>query len=131
MKTLENWFSESIEQYSIFTSKTVELKENMESLPLDEIEQRCSTIKRIQEEISGRDRKLHDIMAFIGPEALQNSLTGEYQRALDLAISETDLVGERAQRRKLLLLQGINSEKEIAEYSTVGKEAESLLRVKI
>ena len=44
-------------------------------------------------------------MKFVGPEALDNPLAGEYQRILDSAIRETDRVALEIMQRKELLIQ--------------------------
>ncbi len=131
MKTIEVWFKESIEQYASFTAKTVELRKNIDSLPLDQIIRRCASIKELREEIDERDKKLHEIMAFIGPEVLDNPMTGQYQRTLDLAIRETDLVGERANRHKMLLLQELTPKKDITGYLNEINEDDSVIQIRI
>ncbi len=105
MNTIDKWFYESIEQYEKFIAITVELRENINSLCIDDILKRCASIKKVQEDISARDGNLHAIMDFVGPEVLDNPLTGDYQRTLATAISVTDRVAEKLQFRKLLLQQ--------------------------
>lgn len=120
MDTIDKWFNESIEQYEKFIAITVDLRENIDSLALDEILQRCASIKEVQQGINTRDVNLHTIMDFVGPEVLDNPLTGDYQRTLDSAIRVTDRVASKLQSRKLRLLQAIgkaqNSKKDSFEY---------------
>ena len=107
MKTVNGLFSESIERYKKLTAETAELKENVLTLPLAEIMQRCASIKKLQESFADREEKLHEIMTFIGSDVLENPLVGKYQKALDLAIRETDLLAAQTRRRKDLLMQEI------------------------
>ena len=120
MDTIDKWFNESIEQYEKFIAITVDLRENIDSLTLDEILQRCESIKKVQEGINTRDANLHTIMDFVGPEVLDNPLTGDYQRTLDTAIRVTDRVAEKLQLRKISLLQKMgqaqNLKKDSFEY---------------
>ena len=122
MRTVNSWFSDSIERYKKLTAETAELKENVLTLPLAEILQRCASIKKLQESFVDREEKLHEIMAFIGSDVLENPLVGEYQNALDLAIKEMDLLTEKTRLRKNLLMQEIGrvqaSKKGISEYRT-------------
>ena len=105
MKTVNTWFSESIERYKKLTEETSELKENILSLPMDEILQRCASIKKLQESFVDRDEKLHEIMSFIGSDILENPLVGKYQAALDEAIRETDQIAIKINYRKTLLIR--------------------------
>ncbi len=132
MKTIDVLFSESIEQYQSFTAQTVGLRENIDSLPIGKIVQRLESIKQLQEDIAERDGKLHVIMDFTGSEVLENPLTGEYQRALDAAISETDRVASKMQLRKILLMQKTSRiqafKKDSFEYITAIKKYNSLVQ---
>lgn len=107
MKTIDAWFRESIEQYKILTATTIELRESIDSLPIEKIVQRCASIKKLQEDIAERDGKLHEIMYFVGSEVLDNPLIGEYQRALDAAIRETDQIAVKAKLSRAMLIQEI------------------------
>lgn len=117
MKTVNSWFNESIEQYKKLTAETSELKDNILTLPLEEIMRRCESIKVLQESFNGREEKLHEIMTFIGSDVLENPLIGKYQEALDLAIKETDLLAAQTRHRKELLM------KEIAKAQSSAKES--------
>lgn len=105
MRTVNTWFSESIDRYKKLTAETSELKENILSLPMEEIMQRCASIKKLQESFSDRDEKLHEIMSFIGSDILENPLVGKYQAALDEAIKETDQIAIKINYRKTLLMR--------------------------
>ena len=107
MKTVNSWFSESIEQYKKLTAETLSLKENVLTLPLSEIMERCASIKELQASFNDREEQLHQIMTFVGSDILENPLIGKYQDALDLAIRETDLLAAQTRRRKELLMQEI------------------------
>lgn len=107
MKTINRWFCESIERYKRLTAETAELKENVLTLPLAEVMQRCASIKKLQESFVDREEKLHEIMTFIGSDVLENPLIGKYQKALDLAIRETDLLAAQTRLRKDILMQEI------------------------
>ena len=105
MRTVNTWFSESIDRYKKLTAETSELKENILSLPMEEIMQRCASIKKLQESFGDRDEKLHEIMSFIGSDILENPLVGKYQAALDEAIKETDQIAIKINYRKTLLMR--------------------------
>lgn len=107
MKTVSSWFSDSIEQYKKLSDETAELKENILTLPLEEIMRRCTSIKVLQESFNNHEEKLHEIMAFIGSDVLENPLIGKYQEALDLAIKETDQLAAQTRHRKDLLMKEI------------------------
>jgi len=107
MKTVNGWFSESIERYKRLTAETAELKENVLTLPLAEVMHRCASIKKLQESFVDREEKLHEIMSFIGSDILENPLVGKYQKALDLAIRETDLLAAQTRLRKDVLMKEI------------------------
>ena len=120
MKTVNDWFNESIEQYEKLIAITVDLRESIDSLLLDDILQRCASIKEVQQGINERDGKLHMIMDFVGLEVLENPLLADYQRTLETAISVTDRVAEKLQLRKISLLQKMgqaqNLKKDSFEY---------------
>lgn len=132
MKTIDVLFSESIEQYQSFTVETAGLTENIDSLSIEKIVQRLESIKKLQEDIAEQDGKLHAIMDFTGAEVLENPLTGEYQRALDTAINETDRVASKMQLRKILLMQKTNRmqafKKDSFEYITAINKYNSLVQ---
>ena len=107
MKTVNRWFSESIEQYKKLTAETQALKKNVLTLPLSEIMERCASIKELQASFNDREEQLHQIMTFIGSDILENPLIGKYENALDRAIRETDLLAAQTRRRKDLLMQEI------------------------
>jgi len=107
MKTVNGWFSESIERYKRLTAETAELKENVLTLPITEVMQRCASIRKLQESFVDREKNLHQIMSFIGSDILENPLVGKYQKALDLAIRETDLLAAQTRLRKDLLMKEI------------------------
>ena len=118
MKTLNTWFSESIERYKKFTAETSELKENILSLPMEEIMQRCASIKKLQESFGDRDEKLHEIMSFIGSDILENALVGKYQAALDEAIKETDQIAIKINYRKTLLTRELKKAEKAKPFKT-------------
>ena len=132
MKTIDVLFSESIEQYQSFTVETAGLTENIDSLSIEKIVQRLESIKKLQEDIAEQDGKLHAIMDFTGAEVLENPLTGEYQRALDTAINETDRVASKMQLRKILLMQKTKRmqafKKDSFEYITAINKYNSLVQ---
>jgi hypothetical protein len=120
MKTVNTWFRESIERYKQLTEETSELKQNILTLPLEEIMRRCASIKKLQESFLDRDEKLQEIMAFIGSEILENPLLGKYQTALDEAIKETDQIAIKINYRKTLLMRELkraeNAKNQKASY---------------
>lgn len=132
MKTIDNWFNESIEQYQQFTARITGLRERIDFLPLNKIVHQCEAIREVQEGIAERDEKLYEIMAFVGVEVLENPLIGEYQRALEAAIRETDRIASKVQNRKNLLLQEVAKleklKKGVSEYITGKEEHNGLIQ---
>ncbi len=110
MKTIDECLKESIANYKKLTAKIVELGERIEILEPDEIQKQCASIKELQEAVVEHEDRLCHIMSFIGREALDNPLVGEYQRALDTAIREAADIDSKARLRKSLLLQEIAGE---------------------
>ncbi len=136
MKTIDNWFSESIRQYVRFCQETSELNENLGSLSLSEILQKCESIKKTQHNIAEQDRKLHEVISFIGEDVLENSQIGEYQRALDKAIRETEqIAGKLRLRRTFLTRKQANvsnpSNRILGYVEEELKESDSLIQRKI
>lgn len=118
MKTVNTWFRESIERYKQLAEETSELKQNILTLPLEEIMRRCASIKKLQESFLDRDEKLQEIMAFIGSEILENPLLGKYQRALDEAIKETDQIAIKINYRKTLLMRELKRAENAKDQKT-------------
>lgn len=129
---MDTWFSEAIEQYQFFIEKTAALREHIDVLPIEDILQQCGAIKKLQEYIAERDEKLHEVIDFTGPEALENPLMGVYQRALDVAIRETDTMAAKLQLRKVKLLQkksnARNLKKDSFEYITAINEYNRMIQ---
>ena len=118
MKTVNTWFRESIERYKQLAEETSELKQNILTLPLEEIMRRCASIKKLQESFLDRDEKLQEIMAFIGSEILENPLVGKYQAALDEAIKETDQIAIKINYRKTLLIRELKRAENAKDQKT-------------
>jgi len=122
MKTIDEYLNESIAYYKELTVETTKLIDVIDEITPGEILQRCATIRGLQESIAEYDKTLHEIMTFIGHEVLENPLVGEYQRALDVAIREADIIESKAQQRKKVLLQDLQklTEKPLAQKESSG-----------
>ena len=122
MKSLEKWLKESTQKYNTLSAKNQELAEQMSDLTPEEILTFCQEIQTLQESIAESDEKMYELMNFAGPESLDLSETGEYQRALDKAIRASDHVASKARLYKQLIQEELSKlhdgKKMITGYNT-------------
>ncbi|AGF79639.1 hypothetical protein UWK_03110 [Desulfocapsa sulfexigens DSM 10523] len=114
MKTIDECLRESIGNYKKLTAKMMDLGDRMEILKPCEIQEQCASIRELQEITLKHEKKICQIMNFIGRKVLENPLLGEYQRALDSTIREADVIDCKARLRKIELI-GEMSSKEIPQ----------------
>ena len=126
MRSIDESLKESIANYKALTVKMVKLGARIEVLTPDEIQKQCASIKELQEAVVEHEGKLHEVIAFIGENMLENPLIGEYQRALDGAIQEAANIDTKARLRKSMLIQ--EYQKESLIDSSVESDSDSLLQ---
>lgn len=96
MKTTDDLFLESIDQYKSLISDASDLSKSMTALPLEEILRRCNNLQERHDKQIKIDNFIIDIMLDSGPQILDIPHIGEYQRMLDLAIQACDEVTFKA-----------------------------------
>ncbi len=92
MQTVEMYFNEKIEEYRRFKQDTFTLIEDIRLLSPIELGNRCDALATQKQEIIHDHAHLCLIMEDIGPEILNTSYIGEYQRALDKSILACDML---------------------------------------
>ncbi len=90
MQTVETYFNDTIEKYRQLKQTADLLIQSIPLLSPIEIENRCNELHLVQKEIYKDHSRLCLIMEGIGPEILNTSYIGEYQRAMDRAILACD-----------------------------------------
>ena len=103
MKTTEDLFRESIDQYKILIADASNLSKVITNLSPDEILHRCKNIQQQQNKQIVIDNFIVEIMLDSGPEILESPYIGEYQRILDEAMLACDEVALKAKAIKLTL----------------------------
>ena len=104
MQTVEMHFSDAIQKYTLFEKAAALFIEEIPSLTPDDVYHRCRKLRTLQQELTDKQNHLFDLMEFIGPEILERSFIGEFQRALKQSISTCDtLHAEILQYRNMLL----------------------------
>ena len=92
MQTVEMYFNEKIEQYRQLKNDTFILIEDIPLLSPVELGNRCDALSTQQQKIVHDHEHLCLVMEDIGPEILNTSYIGEYQRALDKSILAYDIL---------------------------------------
>ena len=92
MQTVEMYFTEKIEEYRQLKQDTCSLIEDIPLLSPLELGNRCDALAMQQREIIHDHEHICLIMEEIGPEILNTSYIGEYQRALDKSILACDML---------------------------------------
>ena len=135
MKTIEEYFQDSIEQYHLLEEHAQNLADQIGSLKPDEIMQKCDDLHELQKSIATNDANIIEIMKFVGPEVLENPYTGEYQRALQKAIDASDRVANKAKTLKTLLVKELSSLKKgqrtLSGYTAGSKKSGSLVQTEL
>ena len=104
MQTVEMHFSDAIQKNTLFEKAAALFIEEIPSLTPDDVYHRCRKLRTLQQELTDKQNHLFDLMEFIGPEILERSFIGEFQRALKQSISTCDtLHAEILQYRNMLL----------------------------
>ncbi|MCK5664472.1 MAG: hypothetical protein KAI17_13365 [Thiotrichaceae bacterium] len=96
MKTTDDLFQESIDQYKSLLTDASDLSKSMTELSLDEVLHRCNNLQERHNKQIKIDAFLIDVMLETGPEILNTPYIGEYQRILDMAILACDEVSMKA-----------------------------------
>ncbi len=97
MKTAENIFRESIDQYKALITDASDFNKIIENLSPEEILQRCEILQKQQNEQAKIDKFIIEIMLDFGPRILETPYIGEYQKILDKAMQACDEVAWKAQ----------------------------------
>lgn len=108
MKTTEDLFRESIDQYKILIADAYDLSKIITDLSPDEILNRCENLQKQQNEQLIIDKFIIEIMVDSGAQILETPYIGEYQRILDKAMQACDDVALKAKEIKLALLEGMH-----------------------
>ncbi|MBL4902508.1 hypothetical protein JYT85_00405 [Desulfocapsa sp. AH-315-G09] len=96
MKTTEDLFRDSINQYKTLITDASALSEIIPNLSPDEILHRCKDLKKQQHEQLLIDNFIVEIMVTSGPQILETPYIGEYQRILNEAMTAFDAVAVQA-----------------------------------
>lgn len=130
MKTTEDLFRESIEQYNTLIKKADFLSKNMVSMSPDDILKKCEELGTLQATQAKADSFIVEIMHDTGPKILEQPYTGEYQRMLDKAMLACNKVAAKAQTIRTLLQTEMNKLKKgqqcLAGYGSFGTEDSNL-----
>lgn len=97
MKTTEDLFRESIDQYKTLISDASDLSKTIANLSPNEILRRCENLQKLQNKQAEIDKFIIEIMLDSGPHILETPYIGEYQRMLDKAMQACDEVSLKAQ----------------------------------
>jgi len=100
MKTTEDLFRDSIDQYKMLITDASDLSEIIPNLSPDEILHRCNSLQKQQNEQIVIDNFIVEIMVDSGPQILETPYIGEYQRILDEAMTAFDEVALKAKAIK-------------------------------
>lgn len=90
MQTVEMYFNDTIEKYSLFKQAAVSLIQEIPSLSPELISNRCDDLTAMHHELTVNKEQFFIIMEFMGPGILETSHIGEFQRALDKSILACD-----------------------------------------
>ena len=90
MQTVEMYFNDAIEKYSLFKEAAVSLIQEITSLPPEVIYHRCEDLTAMHQELTENKEQFFIVMEFLGPGILNTSHIGEFQRALDKSIHACD-----------------------------------------
>lgn len=90
MQSLEMYFNDTIEKYRQLKQNAFTLVADIPLLSPPEIGSRCRALTTLQREIANDNDQLCLLIKDIGPEILDASYLGEYQRAMDKSILACD-----------------------------------------
>lgn len=90
MQSIEMYFNDIIEKYSLFKLTATSLIQEIHSLKPGDIYQRCQDLSAAQKELTENKEQFFIIMEFMGPGLLDTSSIGEFQRVLDNSILACD-----------------------------------------
>ena len=90
MKTIDDLFRESIDQYKSLIHDANNLNVSITTLSPDELLRRCENLQQQQDKQAKVDNFINEIMIDSGPQILETPSIGRYQRVLDLAMQTCD-----------------------------------------
>ncbi len=90
MQSVEMYFNKTINKFRRLKQDTFLLIDDIPLLSPIEIDNRCNALTTLQQEITDDNDQLCLLMEDIGPDILETSYIGEYQRAMDKSIHACD-----------------------------------------
>ena len=90
MQIVEMHFNNAILEHNLFRQAALLLIREITELAPDDICKRCMELTALQEELACNQTLLFTLMEFVGPEILNASFVGEFQRALQQSILTCD-----------------------------------------
>jgi len=103
MKTPDDLFRESIDQYRSLVLDASRLSKSIEDLSPNEILRQCGSLRKKQEKQAKIDKFIVEIMLDCGPNILNSPLIQEYQSMLDIAMQMCNEVALKANARRIVL----------------------------
>ncbi len=129
MKTTEDLFRESTEQYQQLIQNIADLSSHMASSTPEEILKHCEELQEMQKKQAKLDKFIVEIMNDLGPQILETPYVGEYQRMLDNALQSCNEVAAKAKTLRALLHDEIQKlkkgQKGLAGYAAVTKKTKN------
>ena len=108
MKTTDDLFLESIDQYRALIADASEFSKNISNLSPEEILHRCENLQKQQNKQIKIDRFIIEIMLDSGPQILDTPYIGEYQQILDKAMQACDEITLKTKEIRTTLQTEIN-----------------------
>ncbi len=115
MKETEHLFNSTIDRYEKFIEEVCNLEKEMTSLSPEEILQRCTKLKTMQEEIAVDDQKITERMTLYGTDIFGTPFIGIYQRILDKADKVCADLSTKATVHKIMLSKELHTLKKNKE----------------
>ena len=103
MKTTEKLFRESIDHYNLLIIAAENLNKKMATLSPNDILHCCHKLQKQQKQQAKTDLFIIDVMLDSGPDILQETYIGEYQRILQKAIHQCDELAVKAKEIRSIL----------------------------
>jgi len=130
MTSTEELFNNAIIQYKEITQQNTLLAEQLSSLSLDEVLERCGAIQHLQNTQSKTDSFIIDVMIDTGHDILDEPYVAEYQFFLNEAKKSCDNVAQKATAIQSMLKTEIkklnHGQKGLAGYNRKVQEKTNL-----
>lgn len=132
MKTTEDLFLDSIEQYNELIQKTTDLSDKMVSLSPEEILKHCEEMQELQKKQAEVDKFIIEVMTDSGPQVMESAHIDEYQRILNNALCSCDKVASKAKTIRTLLQKEIQKlkqgQKGLAGYTAMTQNTQTTIQ---